>query len=840
MESKRACCTDSNTHDGSSIESLWASLLDECRKAPGFEPGNLEILRSLILPFLSFLLFKNKIVIGRERIRLVKSIVGLSQRIWKYKDSFGREQQYVKYATNVLMCKVFRDDQRPPFPAWLDPIDQNLFSGWLKVFINRRVNRRDVSFIYSLDKGSKQVWPDLPDCKVKLELEESRALLTRDPRPLHRRQRFHVRRVARQLFDGFQDDNQSKCNPSSRACLQASLRDGGATALYPRFALPSADELTGLHRLHFLNESYESWRREIYVSAVYNAGLVARSEKELDTDLGKIYAPEIQCVKVSPILEPGKVRIVSVGDGYSYTALQRLQGSLLRAWKSSPYSTMLKQDLLPSILRMDEESDFPYWCSGDYKGATDREKREVSLTQLDVLQSLGYADVDLARATMSTNYLIYPKKYGIEPGVSREGQLMGHPLSFPLLCAANLTVFRECWERYVEESVGEERSLRIQRRAQNFDLVLINGDDILFKCDDRLYELFLEVSKTYGFEISQGKNFKSPDCCVINSKVFIRRNGQMKAVDYLNQRYLSRKTPTGYDRDQSLPHHMAEGINRMLELAPWTAPTLPLIMARSRRIWNGPFQPNWFMPLHLGGFGIDPKHSPKKLEVTKNQRLIAARFIHEKLSLETKRYGDDVLRDHNSQKALGKLMKVFPHAKNHEVWVEQEESDVPGRFVEISFRKKEKLGLPYSMKIEEWNSDLFGHLNFDLSERKWRELPIKMENPPDWSGRFAAIANSTSSPTAVPIKSPVQFLRPWQTRLTPLTDYGIEKYWNKQMVAFPTIPCPPLAKIPAVDRPIYSENLARLGYHRAVGPKKELADLSDSATRVRLFFSRLY
>jgi len=45
------------------------------------------------------------------------------------------------------------------------------------------------------------------------------------------------------------------------------------------------------------------------------------------------------------------------------------------------------------------------------------------------------------------------------------------------------------------------------------------------------------------------------------------------------------------------------------------------------------FKPNWFLPVHLGGYGIDPKYSRGPFEVTLAQRKVAALFMQTDLSL---------------------------------------------------------------------------------------------------------------------------------------------------------------------------------------------------------------
>jgi hypothetical protein len=55
---------------------------------------------------------------------------------------------------------------------------------------------------------------------------------------------------------------------------------------------------------------------------------------------------------------------------------------------------------------------------------------------------------------------------------------------------------------------------------------------------------------------------------------------------------------------------------------------LPAIFKRWP-LWQGINHPNWYIPAHLGGFGVDSKYAPEGYSVTRSQRLTAARFIYD-------------------------------------------------------------------------------------------------------------------------------------------------------------------------------------------------------------------
>ena len=97
--------------------------------------------------------------------------------------------------------------------------------------------------------------------------------------------------------------------------------------------------------------------------------------------------------------------------------------------------------------------------------------------------------------------------------VQQNGQLMGHVLSFITLCIANICSY---WKSR-EDSIGRKISLA---ELQEKYFVYVNGDDILFKSDDRHYKQWLSTIKEFGFEPSVGKNFFTDKFLQINSQLY--------------------------------------------------------------------------------------------------------------------------------------------------------------------------------------------------------------------------------------------------------------------------------------------------------------------------------
>jgi len=80
---------------------------------------------------------------------------------------------------------------------------------------------------------------------------------------------------------------------------------------------------------------------------------------------------------------------------------------------------------------------------------------------------------------------------------------------------------------------------------------------------------------------------------------------------------------------EAVPTQISRDANKMISLVPWAASVIPSIMSRWREDWFGErFQPNWYLPVHLGGIGFDPEWGPEDYRVTQEQRWIAACYIN--------------------------------------------------------------------------------------------------------------------------------------------------------------------------------------------------------------------
>jgi hypothetical protein len=647
-----------------------------------------------------------------------------AMRIRHFVDDLSREQGYIKYYLDEMMCKLFRDSQRPVRESWNNI---PLFSGWCKRFISRAIARKDVSLIYSFAKGSKQSWPPMSDLKKEQALAKHKVRLGR--LPVKYFSLFHddlantTKKLAKRVFSKDKLGVPTKFIPSGSACLQASRKDGGALSLFSQFHYPSCSQESELGKLRSLNHELFDWRTTEWKDA-----------REIVWDRIGERNPELNLVDVIALAEPGKFRIITKGHGYLYSYLQPLQGQMLSAWKQCFASTMLDSDLSDRINTLHGNVDFFHmWCSGDYEAATDLLNRELTTITLDELPPSNLKDAALyANMDNICRYEDGTEVYSVQ------GQLMGHPLSFPILCLINLSVYWTAVDRWAELNPMNLLPWDLCKKVRILRYnVLVNGDDILFKCDNDLFRIFNQCASEAGFLASAGKNYLSELCCMINSQVFINLGGKMIRKSYLNQRLVFGTSIKKGGRESELctPVQLAVSVNDMCKRVPWTRCCIPMCFERfSSKTWRNQGV-NWYIPVHLGGYGLDIEFCPNSATITRFQRVLAAMFVH------------------NPSLALSRTTGMdMPSAK-------------------------------YANALAKWR---WVSAYAVLDEHESEEVKDA------WLERiaYAARCHSASQPPN-PIQVIVRGLRR-HTRFSPMSIETLISYWKRRLVASALPPCPPL------------------------------------------------
>jgi len=242
-------------------------------------------------------------------------------------------------------------------------------------------------------------------------------------------------------------------------------------------------------------------------------------------------------VMVSGVLEPLKVRLITKGESWKYWLSRFYQKYLWHDLQRVPAFVAtgrpIGTDDFYDLLERERSLglDFEDWVSGDYSAATDNLKIDYTKLAFEAsLERSGLSSEEkiLLRGVLYEQELHYPLKEGIPPACQETGQLMGSTLSFPILCSMNLICYWYALEHY------------LGRRVPISQLpVLVNGDDILFRCDGpggKFYRLWLNIITEVGFELSLGKNYVHRRFFTINSEGFDYNpeTGRISEVPFLN------------------------------------------------------------------------------------------------------------------------------------------------------------------------------------------------------------------------------------------------------------------------------------------------------------------
>jgi len=226
-------------------------------------------------------------------------------------------------------------------------------------------------------------------------------------------------------------------------------------------------------------------------------------------------------VGIVAICEPLKVRTISKGPPFTYyraITLQKEMWSVIHDFAVFQYigHPIVESDFARTFrpLRYGEK-----YISGDYKASTDNINPEYTklvwkiLSKNIRLQSGRYLIDDelyeLGERCLTGHRMNYPDDLGFydrtgETGVNQAwGQLMGSPMSFPILNLIN----------YIGTCV-----------ALNWDPLdpnpcRTNGDDIGFICAEKDYKKWCYVMSCVGLERSIGKNYVSEDFLILNSEL---------------------------------------------------------------------------------------------------------------------------------------------------------------------------------------------------------------------------------------------------------------------------------------------------------------------------------
>jgi hypothetical protein len=230
-------------------------------------------------------------------------------------------------------------------------------------------------------------------------------------------------------------------------------------------------------------------------------------------------------INEDPLVEPVglaealKIRVISKGPVYLYTALKPIQRFMWTVLKRNPVFELIGTPVTEKIITkcLGDMNLYPkdVIISGDYKASTDNLHRWVSEAiarriAFCLRKNGQFSDILEELLVRSLIDHIFVDRDGCR-FAQKEGQLMGSVTSFPVLCIANAAMCRWAME------VASGRTYHLDSRIP----LRVNGDDCVFRGPQDLLPLFWEeITKYGGLESSVGKTYYSRKFAVINSVLY--------------------------------------------------------------------------------------------------------------------------------------------------------------------------------------------------------------------------------------------------------------------------------------------------------------------------------
>jgi hypothetical protein len=275
-----------------------------------------------------------------------------------------------------------------------------------------------------------------------------------------------------------------------------------------------------------------------------------------------------RAVRLQGLPEPLKARVISAGESTRYYGQKLLQQPMHSALRNinrfKLTGTPLEPEELDCLARerwawLTPKGDRLGFLSGDYSDATNRIHAEASnLVAHGLMQGTGTlgnpAVRELLVGGLTGNHLARPPSVPIAAIADRqpfrvcglegrgatlvvaqtEGQLMGSPVSFPVLCCSNSAVIVTAFARWacangtararadgvVKWLCGPYRGTDLKPSHLPF---LVNGDDCVMVCSHSMMPIWETVAGWIGLESSVGKSYFSERWCLMNSSLYVPR-----------------------------------------------------------------------------------------------------------------------------------------------------------------------------------------------------------------------------------------------------------------------------------------------------------------------------
>merc|ERR1712045_245537 len=412
---------------------------------------------------------------------------------------------------------------------------------------------------------------------------------------------------------------------------------GGGTAL---LGYEKRDNI--LVEVSLPTESDEHWGEEDFVKVKIPLPHDRTFEMKIVKD-ERLYARAVQ------LSEPLKIRTITLGPDLPYYMVKYAQklmwGPLMdhptfllcgRPVQEDPFSDPQEADLIDTVFK-----DAHWLCSGDYSAATDNLHPTIMRACVDeICKTLLIPDAYKALMEKCLfQHRISAPGWVDHEGILHDGpifdqvwgQVMGSPISFPLLCLVNGAMNRLVLE------IDQSRSLLLHQCP-----LLINGDDSAYGLDIRHnHHIWCRITSMAGLVPSPGKNSISRRFLSINSEHWTRKSPgggfqRLYPIRLDMCRNFAKNASRTRGQLKSLMTYTAEysycveqHIERLvLGQSPDVALRLFRMFLKENKEWlKVPHIVNWFLPSWLNGLGLPLRLMDKSLTKVTTEQLDLCNYL---------------------------------------------------------------------------------------------------------------------------------------------------------------------------------------------------------------------
>jgi hypothetical protein len=300
--------------------------------------------------------------------------------------------------------------------------------------------------------------------------------------PDHKFMDYIRRRVPRMFPKGWDRNYCSAVESavvSTSACSEKSRSKGGA-------------------RMYWIEKGIEEGRKEFCA--------YLRGEERVDS---------VPPSRLEAVATGGKVRLLSVPSAKFQLCLPFHK---IFYDKLSRFPWLLRGDAKASRFSNFTRVDGEVFVSGDYESATDNLNHHIQKLILELVldgcENVPDSIKELAFQTLDSELITSGRKEKV-----LRGQMMGMPISFPLLCLVNRLAFEFATRDYEAPC-------------------LINGDDIVFRSRPEVAKKWADSVGRSGLKLSVGKTLVDRSIFTLNSTLFGAGEFRVRAIPFIRSKAL--------------------------------------------------------------------------------------------------------------------------------------------------------------------------------------------------------------------------------------------------------------------------------------------------------------